>query len=308
MGLRKLCCLLFISIGCMQSGSATAQVYDTASKFTLPVQLDSYVVHSGFDVGAFINRVRNDTTFYKAFKNLHFVPYKAVNDIKAYDKNGSVAASEHSSTKQFVHRRCRIIKTIEKSNTGDYYKRNGKYNYYTSELFASLFLAPDSVCGETDIVKGSLDAPQKGELEKRKYELKQLIFNPGTRVSGIPFMGDRASVFDPGEAEKYDFKIGRELHDKEQCYAFRITPKAGYEHKTLYNYLTTWFRISDYSILARDYSLSYRTLVYDFDVVMKFRLRQIGDKLYPVLVNYDGNWHVFTKKREHVKFNVEVTY
>jgi hypothetical protein len=145
-------------------------------------------------------------------------------------------------------------------------------------------------------------------MAKQEYQLKQLIFNPGSKVSGVPLMGDRASIFDPGEAEKYTFKITRELYDSITCYVFRVTPKPGYEHSVLYDELTTWFREGDYSIIARNYSLSYHTMLYDFNVKMKVRTTQIAGKLYPVLVNYDGDWHVFTKKRERVKFNVAIIY
>src|SRR5947208_3641230 len=81
--------------------------YDTASKFQLPVQMDSFVVRSGFDINAFIGRMRADTSFYKAFKNMRLVPYSATNAIEMYDKHGSVVASLHSKTKQKVKDHCR---------------------------------------------------------------------------------------------------------------------------------------------------------------------------------------------------------
>ena len=121
-------------------------------------------------------------------------------------------------------------------------------------------------------------------------------------------MGDRASIFDEGEAEKYNFKIEEKDYDGQDCYVFRITPKPGYEHSVIYDELTTWFRKSDFSIVARDYSLSYHTFVYDFNVRMKVRTKQIDGKLLPTSIAYDGNWHVLTKKRERVKFNVEIDY
>ena len=281
---------------------------DTGSMFKVPVQLDSIVVKSGFDINAFIRRVKNDTTFYKAFKSMHLVPYTAANDIKAYDKNNNISASLQSRTKQNIKNRCRTTQVLEQKVTGDMLKRNGDYNYYTAELFAYLFFAKDPVCNETDIVAGAMDDRGKGQMEKSKYQLKQLIFNPGAKVSGVPFMGDRASIFDEGEAEKYDFKVVQDMYDGQECFVFRITPKKGYERKVIYNELTTWFRKSDFTILARDYSLSYSTLVYDFDVRMKVRTKQINDRLYPVSIDYDGNWHVFTKKRERVIFSVVIDY
>lgn len=285
-----------------------AQPYDTVSVFSLPVQLDSFVIKSGFDINAFIARVQNDTTFYKAFKSMRLVPYIALNDITVFDKNEIPIASLNSRTKQYVNNGCRATEVIVEHTTGDFYKRDGDYKYYTAKLFAFLFFADTPKCNENDIVAGSQDVKGKGRLEKSEYELKQLIFNPGSKVSGVPFMGTRASIFDADEAEKYNFKITREVYEGSGCYVFRITPKKGYEHTVIYNELTTWFRESDYSIVARDYSLSYNTLVYDFDVRMKVRTRQIGEKLYPTSISYDGNWHIITKKREQVKFTIAVTY
>ena len=304
--MKKLCFLLIC--GCLFSVLCRAQLYDTASAFKVPIQLDSVTVHAGFDIDAFIRRVRNDTTFYKAFKNMRFLPYDAVNDIQVFDKGGRVAASLHNKTHQTYKDRCRSTQASAQTVTGDFFDRHGNYNYYTAELFAYLFFAKDPVCNESDVVAGAMDARASGTMGKSKYELQQLIFNPGSRVSGVPFMGDRASVFDEGEAEKYNFKVTSEIYDGVSCFVFRITPKPGYERQALYNELTTWFRKTDYSIVARDYSLSYSTWVYDFDVRMKVRTHEVGGKLYPTHIDYDGNWHVFIKKRERVKFSVDVTY
>jgi len=299
----------FLTFAAMLLPSCTyAQQYDTVSIFRVPVQLDSFVVKSSFDVNAFIRRVRSDTTFYKAFKNMRLVPYMADNDIRVFDKNNHVHASLKSRTKQITGKGCRSTKVLEEQTTGDFYKRDSDYRYYTAALYAHLFFAKEPVCNEDDIVAGEINAPENGAMAKSVYQLKQLIFNPGSKVSGVPFMGDRASIFDAGEAEKYDFKISLQSYDGEECYVFRITPQKGYEHKTLYDELTTWFRKSDLSIVARDYSLSYSTVVYDFNVRMKVRTTQVGGKLYPTYINYDGNWHVITKKRERVKFTTKVSY
>ena len=293
---------------CLFPFRGRAQHYDTVSVFRLPVTLDTFILSSGFDINAFVRRVQTDTTFYKAFKSMHLVSYNAVNDFKVFGKKDEVIASMHSNTRQEYIGKCRTTKFLEQKTTGDFFKHNGDYNYYTAELFAYLFFAKDPVCNEIDIVAGSIDAQGKGQMEKSKYELKQLIFNPGAKVSGIPFMGDRASIFEQPEADKYNFKIEKSKYEGEDCYVFKITPKPGYEHSVIYDELTTWFRKRDFSIVARDYSLSYHTLVYDFDVHMKVRTKQVGTRLYPTYIDYDGNWHILTKKRERVKFNVAIDY
>ncbi len=305
--MRWLPIFLFVVAGLIPF-SSRSQRYDTASKFSQDIQLDAVVVKSGFDVNAFIRRVRTDTTFYKAFKSLHFIAYSAENDIRIFGKSNEVTASLSSKTKQEITGRCRSTKVLEEHTSGDFYTRGGDYNYYTAALFAHLFFAPKPVCNESDIVAGSLSERGSGTMAKSEYELKQLIFNPGAKVSGVPFMGDRASIFDEDEARKYDFKITIETYNGDECYVFRITPKDSYESKTLFNELTTWFRRSDYSIVARNYSLSYHTLVYDFNVQMQVRLTQIGNKLYPTHIGYNGNWHVFTKKRERAKFTIDIVY
>ncbi len=284
------------------------QHMDTGSIFSRPVQMDTFVVKSGFDVSAFIRRVRNDTTFYKSFRSMHLLPYTAVNDITVHGRSNVVAASEHSTTRQEVQNRCRHTRVIDRKTTGDMYDRRGNYNYYTAEMFAYLFFIKDTVCNEDDIVAGKMGAQDRTKMEKAKAELKQLMFNPGSKVSGVPFMSDRASIFDTDEAEQCDFKISLVDYAGQPAYQFRITPRKGYERKVVFNELTTWFRKGDYSILARDHSLSYHTLVYDFDVTMKVRTTQVNGKLYPSYISYNGNWHIFTKKRERVRFTVDITY
>ena len=91
------------------------------------------------------------------------------------------------------------------------------------------------------------------------------------------------------------------------CYVFKAIPKKGYEDDVVYDELTTWFRKTDYTIMARDYSLSYKAGVYDFRVKMKVRTQQIGKRLIPSRIEYDGNWHIFTKKRERVRFVTIIT-
>ena len=121
-------------------------------------------------------------------------------------------------------------------------------------------------------------------------------------------MGDKASIFDDGEVGKYDFKIFIDTFLSQACYVFKIEPKPDYKNKTVYNNLVTWFLMSDYSILARDYALSFNTLLYDFDVKMKVRTTNIGGKLYPTTIEYEGDWHIFTKKRERVNFKIDISY
>ncbi|MBL7720264.1 MAG: hypothetical protein JNL72_15615 [Flavipsychrobacter sp.] len=297
---------LIIFFLCLGSFGGYSQ--DT-SRFTFPIELDEVVIQDkGFDIQSFIRRVKNDTTFYKAFRSLRVTSYSATNDIKVYDKKGKVKASLYSKTRQTASKGCRSMQTLEEKVTGDFYKRNKQYRYYTAELYAYLFFTQGTVCGENDIVAGYLNQRGKGQIEKSKGQLKQLIFNPGAKIKGIPGMGDKAAIFEPDQAKRYDFKVYQETYDGVECYVFRAVPKKGQEGKVVYDELTTWFRKTDYSIVARDYTLSFSTAAYDFKVRMKVRTRQVGKKLLPTRIDYDGNWHVFTQDRERVKFTAVFSY
>jgi len=290
--------------------SGTIKAQDT-SIFKFPIAMDEVVISAareGWDVQGFIKRVQNDTTFYKAFKSMRIMSYNATNDIRVYNKREKVTASLYSLTRQKAWNGCRTMDVLQEQVTGNFYKRNKEYRYYTAELYAYLFFTEDTLCGQSDIIGDVSGEKETGTIARQKQKLKQLIFNPGSKVAGVPFMGDKAAIFEPDIAKMYDFKLASEEYDGEECYVFKAIPKPEYKTDVVYNYLATWFRKSDYSIVARDYSLSYSTLAYDFDVVMKVRTKEQQGKLLPTRIEYDGNWHVFTQKRERVKFITTIVY
>ena len=109
------------------------------------VTLSEVVVRSGTDVSGFIRRVRTDTTFYKAFRNLRVLNYQSMNDIRMFDRKGGVTASLHSRTRQRAWSGCRVTQTLEQSATGDFFDRKGDYTYFTARLYDGLFFSFDTV-------------------------------------------------------------------------------------------------------------------------------------------------------------------
>lgn len=314
--LPNTCCaariLVFILLA-VAGGKSSAQVMDTNSYFA-PMLIDTIIIRAseqGFNIGEFIERIKNDTTFYKAFRSMRLVSYNAENDIRVLEKNSNkIKASLQSETKQVYRDGCRIMYVLEEKTTGDFYNRKKEYNYYTAELYASLFFTKGKVCGEDNIVKGQLEQSMqgKGSLEKNKAKLKQLMFNPGSRIQGIPFMGDRSAIFDPQIAKMYDFRLAAEDKNGVPCYLFEATPKKEYYSEVVYKQFKTWFRESDYSIVARDYALSYKTVAYNFDVNIHVDLQQRGAHLLPAFISYRGSWYAFTKGRERVQFTARFDY
>ena len=191
------------------------------------VTLKEVVVRSGLNVAGFIERVKTDTTFYKAFKNLKILGYTALNDIRMRDKEGNSLATLESKTRQHIGKGCRSTQVVEEHATGDMYDNNHNWNYYTAELYAGLLFAKDTICGETNIVKGSeLNIRNKKGIEKNKEQLKMLFFNPGSKIPGIPFIGNKIAIFDDEISPRYDFIIDLADYQGQPCYVFTVKARS----------------------------------------------------------------------------------
>ncbi|MEO7923944.1 MAG: hypothetical protein ABIR30_09710 [Chitinophagaceae bacterium] len=266
------------------------------------VSLSEVVIRTGMDLSRFIDQVKNDTTFYKAFRNLHVLGFSSWNDIRIRDKKGGIKASLQSKTKQTRNKNCRTMQVLDEHATGDFYDKDGGYKYETGELYASLFFTKGTVCGENNIVKGIDFKPKEYKgIAKNKEQLKILMFNPGKKVPGIPLIGDKINIFDPEHARYYDFLIDFGDYEGQSCYIFSIRAKKDLgndRNKIVIDSLITWFNTKTMEVMSRTYDMSYDAGVYDFEVHMEVQMTKIGDYLVPKLLRYIGNWDVVFKKRE----------
>lgn len=285
------------------SQSLLAQTEDSLNNARLAqmIQLSEVVVRNKLNVEGFIQQVKNDTTFYKAFKNLRILGFSSLNDIRMLDKKNKVKASLSSRTKQKIAEGCRTMETISETANGDFYESDGSYNYYTAELYASLFFTKNKVCGETNIVSGvQRNVKSKKGIEKNKEQLRMLFFDPGKKIPGIPFMGDKTAIFEPDNAEKYDFSIDYVDFNGQNCYQFTVNAKKG--KGVVIDRMVTWFNSTSMNIVARNYDISYNAGVYDFDVKMEVVMTQFGNLTVPSTLRYNGTWDVAFKKREKGMF------
>ena len=265
--------------------------------------LKEVVVNNKLNVPAFIERIKNDTSFYKAFRNLHLLNFSAINDIRMLDKNGLNQASLTSKTRQVRDSNCRHTEVLEEQTTGDFYVDNHQYNYYTAQMYASLFFTKSAICGEDNIVAGKeFDVKDKTGIEKHKDQLKLLFFNPGKKIKGLPFMSGKTSIYDDEMADVYDMQIDMDDYNKTSCYIFKQKVKPGKEGSVVVDEMTTWFNDKTFEVVARNYSLSYDAGVYDFKVQMEVQMAHIGNYLVPALIRYNGNWKAIFKKRERGVF------
>lgn len=271
------------------------------------VTLKEVVVRSNLNVPTFIERVKNDTSFYKAFKNLKIIGYTSLNDVRMQDKKGVTRASLTGRTRQQVFNGCRHTIIEQQQVTGDMKDKSGNWNYYTMDMYAGLFWVADTICGENNIVGDpSFNIKNKSGSAKHREQLKMLFFNPGKKIPGLPFIGGKLALFDDDMSDYYDYVIDMEQFNGEWCYVFSVNARndlsAGQKDKIVINNMTTWFNQQTMDIMLRKYDLSYKAGVYDFNVQIEAELTKFGEYLVPKVLRYNGDWDVVFKKRERGVF------
>ncbi len=281
---------------------------DSIAQHSNYVTLSEVILRTGVNVPVFLDKVRNDTSFYKAFKNLRILQFESENDIRFFDKKGRVLAASHSQTRQRRNGSCRFSEWIDERVLGDYYQSDSSLTYYTAELFTSLFYTKSLVCGESNVI-GNRSVTRSGKkgIEKHKDMLKMLFFNPGKRIPGIPFMGSKTAMLDEGKLGHYDMELREDTIDGKSFLLFQQTVKPGHEDAVVVDRMKTWFTFDSYQIVNREYTLSYRAGFYDFDVTMRVKLMPWKTLWVPETIYYLGNWKVAFKKRERAAFFIRFT-
>jgi hypothetical protein len=264
--------------------------------------LSDAIVRNNFDYKAILQKIKEDTSFYKAFKTLRTIGYSSYNYIQMKDKNEKVVATLNSKTKQTRKDNCRTMEVLEEKVTGNLRDASGDYNYVTPSLYASLFFTKGTICGETNIVKGKVRTIRGSGIEKAKEQLKMLFFNPGKKIAGIPLIGNKLDLYDESAHELYDYKLDYVDYHGQLVYVFDVQPKQdlGFinKNRVVVDQMITWFDPRTLEVLGRNYSLSYKAGVYDFNVQMEVEMTYFNGILVPKILRYKGNWDVVFKKRE----------
>ncbi len=277
---------------------------------TLPISfvtLTPVVVDSRLNVTHFLRQVQTDSSFYKAFKNLRILEHQSIHDMQMRNRSGKTIATLHGKTRQQIQAGCRMMNWLELSATGDFFDSDSLYNYYTASLYAALFLTKGKVCGETNLI-GNRDQAIRSlsGMAKHRAQLKQLLFNPGQPVPGIPFIGKKTALFHPDVASHYNISLDMDVLNGKICWLLKQQVKPGSESDVLIDEMITWFDEATLDVLRRSYSLRYNAGIYDFQVNMDVEMTKVGDYLVPQLIRYVGDWKILFKKRERGVFTTTI--
>lgn len=308
----RICLLiLFVLFAPLLWSQSVAEEALEQSRLARSIRLSEVIVRSKLNVNRFIEQVRNDTSFYKAFKNLRALNFTSSNDIMMRDRQGQIQARLLSKTRQVRSGNCRSMQVLEEKASGNFYDRKKQYNYYTASLYASLFFTKGTVCGETNVVNNrQFSTRGLSGVSKHKEQLKMLLFKPGQRVPGVPLLGDKMDIFDSDRARLYDLSIDYSEHREEPCYLFSVSAKKGLtaaqRDQMVIDKMDTWFSMRTMEVLKRTYTMSYRAGVYDFSVSMEAEMARYGPWVVPVLLRYVGDWDLVFKKRERGLFTATI--
>jgi hypothetical protein len=248
----------------------------------------------------FIDAVLRDTGFYKAFHDMKRFSFLAENRIFTYDKrnhiNGKIYRKIQYSRINGQHH----TEYLAKRDSGDVYKSNGKYQLYTLEMFDYIF----NNAYNSDFVKGPALAGGDGKNETYKEKLKTLIFAPGHKVTGIPFISSKSEIFSKDMRQYYLYQFARGKYlDSIPVYRFRVIRKPSTEdNDVVIKELTTIFDTRTFKILGRYVDLSYHNFLVSFDVKMNIELTKAGNEFVPAKITYQGTWDVPFHKTERASF------
>ncbi|MGV3545702.1 MAG: hypothetical protein ACO1N4_01485 [Pedobacter sp.] len=290
--------------------SASAQQIPRFNPDTLKtITLDSVVNIKAkrLNVETFIDAIINDTSFYEAFRNMKKYTFIAENRVFTYDKKNKVDGRIYRKIKHNNDGPYKMEYLVKEDN-GKVYKKNGKYQLYTVEMFDYIFMNAYN----TDFVPNSAPSTGKGKKsgnEGYKDKLKTLIFNPGRPIKGIPFIGSKTEIFTANMRQYYDYAFHSGTYlDSIPVYRFKVSVKPDLSKWTkdgiMIKELVTIFDKRNFEILGRYVDMKYSNMLFDFDVQMNIEMSYFDEVKLPTKITYQGNWDYPLKKEERASFLV----
>jgi hypothetical protein len=299
--------IIFLFVVVQSFGQAIPR-FNPDTVLTMKMDQDAVVKigKAGLDIEDFIQEILNDTSFYQAFRNMKKYTFFAENRVFTYDKIDKVKGKIYRKIKHNNDGPYKM-EFLEKQDTGELLKKNGKYELYTVEMFDYIFMNAYN----TDFVPNSANGPggKGGTNESYKDKLKTLIFTPGRPIKGVPFISGKTEIFTPNMRQYYDYAFAKGTYlDSIPVYRFKVSMKNDISNWTkdgiMIKELTTIFDQRNFQILGRYIDMKLDNLAFDFDVQMNIEMSYFGDDLLPTKISYQGNWDIPFKKEEKASFLV----
>lgn len=276
------------------------------------IWLDSMTITAkkmGFDVNNFIDMVREDTSFYQAFKNLRLVSHDANHHQEFFNEKGKSIDFFSAKTELIPSGSCKEIKYLSKEKSKTYNKKNGDRKYLTAKLYERVFLPTGKICPNTNTE--TTNTKKEGIIDYYYGELKRFIFQPGEKAN-IPLIGNKTALFSEKMRKYYQYGIeSKNYSDGTPCYVFTIKVKDEYSDRksgrTVVKFMETYFSRKNFQVMGREYEVEYPGPLFSFNIRVNVDLDYLGNKQYmPQMVSYSGEWDIPGRKKEIGKFKMQV--
>jgi hypothetical protein len=247
----------------------------------------------------FINAIVHDTSFSRVFHIMKRHSFTAENRIYTYDKKNKVDGKIYRKIKYTRTGHTHHTEYLAKRDSGNIYKKNGKYQLYTLEMFD--YIIDNAYNSE---FSNSDPLPGEGKNESYKDKLKMLLFEPGRKIKGIPFLSSKTEIFGPDMRQLYYYEFARGKYlDSIPVYRFKVIRKPSTsEGDVMIREMTTIFDMRDFKILGRYVNMKYSNLFFSFDIQMNIELNRFAGELLPAKVSYQGTWDLPFHKTERASF------
>ncbi len=291
------------------AGSSAVVASAQVERIAAEVELDEVVItaqQAGFNVEGFIRQVMEDTTFHKAFLNTRYHPHRLRSLLKVRTKDEKETASLYRTG--YLHRDgdqvWQQLDTVYER--GKLRHRDSTFRYLTAEMYDDVFFPKGRIVADNTVASRKLELQRGSKLERYKSELKKFMFDPGSEIGSVPFIGDKLALFNEDMAPLYDFRIRADERNGHQCWVFSAAAKPEFRNgRTVIKTMDTWFDHVTNSVIARQYRIAHSSVILDFDIRIRVENTIVDGALVPTLVDYDGDWDIPMKKRELVRFVLE---
>ncbi len=279
------------------------QAQDVVKVVTLE-GVDISAVADDFDTKAFIEKVKNDNTFYLAFKALNYYPARYNAWLKVFKRGEKEKGHVNRSAERFKSEDLMWVVITEEEIKGKVKKKNGKYKYLTAEVWDEVFFPVEKKKVNMKPTREFEKNKDLSSSEKHRMEVKQMMFNPGLEVDGIPFIGKKMGIFEELMHEYYEYSVYQTNYkDSIECLVFEAEIMEGFrEGKTVIKSLLTYFDKETYEVLKRDIHLKYFSLPIDFDIYINVENQRVNGVLLPEKIYYKGFFDLPFMKKEEIEF------
>ena len=274
------------------------------------ILLDDVIIsesNNGFSVEDFIGYVKNDTTFYMAFKHLRYYQHDYDGELNIYNKKNKKIGSLNKSGVHYVKDNKAWVVNNKIKHDGRIFKRNGKYHYYTAEAFDKIFFPKDTINVSLKIRKKS------SQEDQNVRDAKTIGFSVGSNETQQSKGGlnKKLAIFDINMQQYYDYIISDTIYNNKLCYVFTVSVKKDLSQKDKKNALirkiVSFFDKENFNVLYREYKFVYNHLVFDVDMNVIVNIDYVDDKHLPTSIYYNGYWNVLFFKPERANFNLKLS-